>query len=53
MTRELFTNPDHDVLHGALNGYATAFFGSMLLGDGEMAEYLVGEHFSGLVVRDE
>jgi pimeloyl-ACP methyl ester carboxylesterase len=41
---ELFTNPDHDALHGVLDPYAVAFFGSALLGYDELAEFLAVNH---------
>ncbi len=48
-----FTNPDHDVLHAALNAYATAFLGAALLGYPELEAYLSSQPFPDLVDVDD
>ena len=36
----MFTNPDHGQMHRVLNGYATAFFGSVFFGLPDCADYM-------------
>lgn len=51
-SEEEFTNPDHGLLHEAMNAYATAFFGSALFAHPEADAYLAEEHFPELVVME-